>query len=107
MLLEWIPPSTMGEHLPSEGFWGQHDLHKKWHEQVIAMVEKLHKHRIVWGDVNLCNFAIDDALNAWLIDLGGLNNPEFVDDSKMETIEGDWQGVRRIFEEWLPNHQVT
>jgi hypothetical protein len=107
MLLEWISPSTMGEHLLSEGFWGWHDLHKKWHEQVIATVEKLHKHMIVWGDVNLCNIAIDDALNAWVIDFGGLNNPEFVVDNKRETIEGDWQGVMRIFEEWLPSHQAT
>ena len=105
MLLEWIPPSTMGSDLLSEGLWSQHhhDLHKKWYKQVTATVKSLHEHGIVWGDVNPGNIAIDSHLNAWVIDFGGLNNPEFVDDNNMETRDGDWQGVRRIFEEWLPN----
>lgn len=85
---------------------GECEMHKKWYRQVTATVEKLHSHWIVRGDVNPMNITIDDALNAWVIDFGGLNNPEFVDDDKMETSEGDWQGVKGIFEEWLPNQQV-
>jgi hypothetical protein len=27
---------------------------------------------------------------------------EFVDEENRETIKGDWQGVRRLFQEWLP-----
>lgn len=60
----------------------------------------------MWGDVNPCNIAIDDVLNASFIHFGGLNNPESADDSQAETSEGDWQGVRRMFKEWPPNRQV-
>ncbi|KAK5084603.1 hypothetical protein LTR05_005681 [Lithohypha guttulata] len=73
---------------------------------VIATVEVLHTHDIIWGDVNAGNIVIDEALNAWVIDFGGRNNPEFVDDDKAETIEGDWQGVERLFYVWLPNRRA-
>jgi hypothetical protein len=33
-------------------------------------------------------------MKAWAI--------EFVDDEKRETVEGDWQGITRLFQEWLP-----
>lgn len=35
------------------------------------------------------NVVIDEAMNAWVIDFGGMNNVEFVDEDKRETIEGD------------------
>jgi len=107
--MEWIPPSTMGAHLGAlteRRCPGPIHLHKKWHDQVSATVEKLHRHGIVWGDMNPCNIAIDDALNAWVIGFGGLNNHEFVDDAKMETSEGDWQRAKRMFKEWRTNRQV-
>lgn len=28
---------------------------------------------------------------------------EFVDDEKHETVEGDKQGIMRLFQEWLPS----
>lgn len=107
MLMNFITPSPMGSVLLSPGFWGKYELHKKWEEQVTATVEVLHAHDIVWGDVNTCNVAIDEALNAWVIDFGGMNNADFVDDDKAETVEGDWQGVRRLFGEWLPGQPVS
>lgn len=45
--------------------------------------------------------------NAWVIDFGGRNNPLFIDNDKAETIEGDWQGIRRLFEMWLPKQVST
>ena len=81
-------------------------MHAKWKAQVVDMVTELHAHDVIWGDVNAGNVVIDHASNAWLIDFGGLNNPEFVDDDLAETKEGDWQGVHRLFEVWLPQRAV-
>ena len=49
------------------------------------------------------NVVIDEAMNAWVIDFCGMNNVEFVDDEKRETVEGDKQGIIRLFQEWLPS----
>jgi RIO-like serine/threonine protein kinase len=57
-----------------DGILGLHELHRKWHKQVVETMHELHNRRIVWGDVNLFNIAIDDALNSWVIDFEGLNN---------------------------------
>jgi len=62
----------------------------------------LHNHGIVWGDVNYCNVVIDSEQDAWVIDFGGLNNTEFVNDDKAESVEGDWQSVGRLIGEFLP-----
>ncbi|KAK6367215.1 hypothetical protein LTR64_008076 [Lithohypha guttulata] len=106
MLMNVIPTSSFGIDLTRPECWAQGELHKKWEQQVIATVEVLHTHDIIWGDVNAGNIVIDEALNAWVIDFGGRNNPEFVDDDKAETIEGDWQGVERLFYVWLPNRRA-
>ena len=36
-----------------------------------------------------------------------MNNVEFIDDDKRETIEGDWQGLQSIFEKWLPSQRLA
>lgn len=72
-------------------------MHKKWEQQVVTTVKLLHEHGIVWGDVKACNVAIDADMNAWVIDFGGRNTRDLVDDDKAETVEGDWQGVHRLF----------
>ena len=58
-------------------------------------------------DVNPRNVVIDEAMNAWLIDFAGMNNVEFGDEEKRETVEGEWQDVRRLFQEWLPSRVKT
>jgi tRNA A-37 threonylcarbamoyl transferase component Bud32 len=103
MLMTLITSPKMGTHLQSQGFQGKLELHKKWEEQVTAIVQELHANGIVWGDVNPMNVVIDEAMNAWVIDFGGMNNVEFVDDEKRETVEGDKQGIMRLFQEWLPS----
>jgi hypothetical protein len=105
MLMTLITPSEIGNHLRSPGLQGRSELHRKWEEQITFIVQELHGHGIVWGDVHPMNILIDEAMNAWAIDFGGMNNVEFVDDEKRETIEGDWQGITRVFKEWLPNPQ--
>jgi tRNA A-37 threonylcarbamoyl transferase component Bud32 len=103
MLMTMITSPEMGIHLQSQGFHGQPELHKKWEEQVTAIVHELHANGIVWGDVNPMNVVIDEAMDAWVIDFGGMNNVEFVDEENRETIEGDKQGIMRLFREWLPS----
>lgn len=102
MLMALIRSPEKGEHLQSPCFWGELELHRKWEKQVTDVVQELHAAGIVWGDVNPMNVVIDDAMDAWVIDFGGMNNIAFVDEEKRETVEGDWQGVKRLFQEWLP-----
>ena len=103
ILMDTITPPNLGCHLLSPGFKNRVDLHKGWERQVRSSLQILHENYVVWGDVNPCNVAIDEEYNAWIIDFGGLNNAEFVDDDKAETKAGDWQGVERLFGTWLPN----
>jgi hypothetical protein len=105
MLMTLITPSEIGTHLRSPGLQDRSELHKKWEQQITSIVQELHAHGIVWGDVHPMNVLIDEEMNAWAIDFGGMNNVEFVDDEKRETIEGDWQGITRLFQEWLPSPQ--
>lgn len=102
IVMSLIASSKIGTTLGSNGFWSQLEFHKKWEDQVYAMVRELHAHDLVWGDVNPTNIMIDERMDAWIVDFGGMNNVEFVDEENRETIEGDWQGVRRLFQEWLP-----
>lgn len=102
MLMHLIVSPQLGSHPQSPGLRHLTHLNKKWEQQVINTVTLLHTHGIVWGDVNPYNVAIDEDMNAWVIDFGGRNTPEFVDGDKAETKEGDWQGVQRFFGEWLP-----
>lgn len=106
MLMTLITSPEIGIHLQSPGFQSQPELHKKWEKQVTAIVQELHANDIVWGDVNPMNVVIDEALDAWVIDFGGNNNVQFVDDEKCETFEGDKQGVMRLFQEWLPSRVI-
>ncbi|KAI4955496.1 hypothetical protein J4E91_001357 [Alternaria rosae] len=103
MLMTLITSSSTGTHLRSAGLQDRQELHKQWEEQLTAIVRELHAHGIVWGDVHPMNIIIDEEMDAWAIDFGGMNNAEFVDDEKRETVEGDWQGLKRMFQEWLPD----
>jgi serine/threonine protein kinase len=94
-----------GTHLRSPEHVVRHKLHQQWETQLRDTVQELHAHDIVWGDVHPMNVIIDEESNAWAIDFGGMNNVEFIDDDKRETIEGDWQGLRSIFEKWLPSQR--
>ena len=102
-LMSLIISPESGHDLQSQAFWALPELHKKWEEQVTAITKELHAHGIVWGDVNPTNVIIDEAMDAWVIDFGGMNNVEFVDEDKRETVEGDWQGISRLFHDWLPS----
>lgn len=103
ILMTWIDSPDMGCYLMSKGFWDKQELHKKWEMQVTATVRELHAHGIVWGDVNPMNVLIDENFDAWVIDFGGMNNIDFIDDENRETVKGDWQGVEKLFGQWLPS----
>ncbi|KAF2165254.1 hypothetical protein M409DRAFT_24637 [Zasmidium cellare ATCC 36951] len=104
VLLNFVP---LGMSLLSPQYWDLHSLHEKWELQVTEILEELHANDVIWGDVNPGNVVIDESMDAWVIDFGGMNNPEFVDDGNAESIAGDWQGVRRLFREWLPRRRLN
>jgi hypothetical protein len=98
MLFEWLDGWPLAEHPELADV----RLHERWREQVEGTVRELHRCGIVWGDVNVHNIFIDANGDAWVIDFGGNCNVEFIDEELKETHEGDIQGLRRVFEEWLP-----
>ncbi|KFY18108.1 hypothetical protein V491_04857 [Pseudogymnoascus sp. VKM F-3775] len=75
--------------------------HAKWKQQVTDTVEQLHAHDLVWGDVHPGNIVIDTSFNAWVVDFGGGWIVEFVPRKKSGTKEGDWIGIRKIFDDWI------
>lgn len=99
MSFEWLKGWPLAEYPEMS----DPSLHKRWQEQVETIVKVLHRNKIVWGDVNVHNIFIDLNYDAWVIDFGGNCNVQFVDEELKETFEGDMQGLRRIFEEWLPS----
>ncbi|KAK3657790.1 hypothetical protein LTR56_002169 [Elasticomyces elasticus] len=101
MLLHLIPTGPNGGNFLSATVQARKDTFPQWKAEVEEMVTVLHEHDLVWGDVNAGNVVIDEADTAWVIDFGGSNNAEFVDDELAETKEGDWQGVGRLFAVWL------
>jgi len=74
----------------------------QWEQQVKDILETLHAHDIVWGDVQPGNIMVDHDGNACVIDFGGSYSPGFIPEELAETKEGDWVGFRRVFE-WLRN----
>lgn len=69
----------------------------KWKQQISEAVEVLHNHNLVWGDVKPAYIMVDSEDRPVLIDFGGGYTKEFVDRELRETIEGDKQGLRRLF----------
>ena len=55
------------------------------------------------GGVNPIDVVIDEAFDAWVIDFGGMNNIEFVDNKNRKTVQDDIQGTTRLFQDWLPS----
>ncbi|KAI1736020.1 hypothetical protein F4680DRAFT_433940 [Xylaria scruposa] len=72
----------------------------RWSRQIRESVQTLHAAGVVWGDAKTDNVLIGKDGNAYLIDFGGSYTQGWVDKDKMETVEGDLQGLKRI-EEWL------
>ncbi|KAK5727466.1 hypothetical protein LTR15_003362 [Elasticomyces elasticus] len=101
MLLHLIPTGPRGGDFLSATVQSRKGMFPQWKAEVEGMVTVLHEHGLVWGDVNAGNVVIDEEGRAWVIDFGGSNNAEFVDDELAETKEGDWQGVGRLFGVWL------
>lgn len=98
LVLEWLSalPLADARILSNSGF------HRIWENQVKTIVSELHQRNIIWGDVNPHNILVDAACTAWVVDFGGNHNVEFIDEGVKETMTGDDQGVRYLFEEWLP-----
>ncbi|KAI9847475.1 MAG: hypothetical protein M1837_002376 [Sclerophora amabilis] len=71
-------------------------LREKWFGDVKEMLRQLHESEIVWGDAKADNVLIDPNQDVWIIDFGGSYTHGWVDEDKMETIQGDLQGLERI-----------
>ena len=84
------------------------DLKQKteWKEQITEMVHALHWHGLVWGDAKPDNVVIDKTMVAWVADFGGGYSPDFVDRDKMETVEGDLQGLLRMRKVLLGEQEI-
>jgi serine/threonine protein kinase len=59
--------------------------HAKWKRQVTDIVNELHSHDIVWGDVHPGNIVIDESSDAWVVDFGGGWFEDFVDRKRAGT----------------------
>jgi serine/threonine protein kinase len=99
LLFDFIP--SIGESLYSNQRKIASEHHAKWKQQVTAIIKELHSHDIVWGDVHPGNIVIDKNFDAWVVNFGVGCTEEFVERKKVGTKEGDWEGVRRTFEEWI------
>ncbi|RFN50461.1 serine threonine protein kinase [Fusarium flagelliforme] len=73
-------------------------LRQRWLSQINTSVQRLHENGIIWGDVKAENVLIDKNENAWIIDFGGGYTPGWVDADKAGTLEGDFQGMKKISE---------
>lgn len=61
---------------------------------------------IVWGDVNPGNIVIDPELNVWVVDFGGGFIDGFVDKNLARTKEGDLDGIKGIFRQWIQSNDT-
>lgn len=73
-------------------------LRRKWDQQVSSTVAYLHEAGVVWGDAKAENVLVDTDDNAWVIDFGGGYTKGWVGRDRMETIEGDQEGLPKIKE---------
>jgi hypothetical protein len=64
MLMNFTTSPKMGTQLQSRGFHNKTELHKKWEEQQSEIVQELHDHGIVWGDVHPMHVVVDEGKNA-------------------------------------------
>lgn len=71
-------------------------LRKRWYDDVAGMLARLHSADIVWGDVKADNMLLDERDDIWLIDFGGGYTCGWIDGDKMETEEGDMQGLAKF-----------
>ena len=71
-------------------------LRKRWYDEVAEMLRLLHAANIVWGDVKPENMLLDEQDDIWLTDFGGGFTHGWIDGKKMETKEGDLQGLAKF-----------
>ena len=100
LLLDLIPSTGFSLHT-HQGSALASEYHARWKKQVTDTVKQLHSHDLVWGDVHPGNIVIDTSFNAWVLDFGGGSIVEFVPRKKAGTKDGDWQGLAKIFDEWI------
>lgn len=72
----------------------------RWSTQIKDTAARLHEAGVVWGNAKPENVLIDMKGDAWLVDFGGRFNRGWIDEGKMDTVEGDLQGVQKI-DDWL------
>ena len=70
-------------------------LRRKWDQQVSTTLAYLHEAGVIRGNAKTENVLVDTDDNAWIVD-GGESTRDWVGRDRMETIEGDQEGLSRI-----------
>ena len=70
-------------------------MRKKWYEDIESMLKMLHDAGLVWGDAKADRVLVDTNYQVWMVDCGWGYTPGWVDLGKMETVEGDPQGLAK------------
>ncbi|KAI1158291.1 hypothetical protein F5B18DRAFT_665323 [Nemania serpens] len=65
----------------------------RWSNKIRGSVQSLHAVGVVWGDAKPLSVLIGKGGNAYLIDFGGSYTQVWVDEDKMEIVEGDLQSM--------------
>ncbi|KAJ5640873.1 hypothetical protein N7528_000498 [Penicillium herquei] len=109
LLLSWIEGGTENlDCILSGESETPSPVREQWWKQISHTVTRLHDAGIVWGDANPANILIDSKSNdAWIIDFGGGFRHGWVEESQMETVEGDLAALSKIRELLHPSPQTN
>ena len=94
MLTEFIPNPITLERVDFSRF--SKEQCKLWVSQIRSATKYLHDNRLVWGDAKPANILVRPNNDLVLVDFAGGATEEWVDSKKMNTQEGDIQGLDRI-----------
>ncbi len=71
-------------------------MKEKWVNQIEHGIRLIHNAGVVWGDVHPFNIILDKNDDVWLTDFGGGYHLPFVSLDRMETKDGDLEGLEMI-----------
>ncbi|KAF2759388.1 hypothetical protein EJ05DRAFT_344506 [Pseudovirgaria hyperparasitica] len=95
-LMDYIDTDTTKPHLQALVESASKQQRQKWATQISDMVQQLHLHGLVWGDVKAQNVLISCDDNAWVVDFGGSFTDGWVTGELANTKEGDMMGLQKI-----------
>ncbi|KAJ5731855.1 hypothetical protein N7493_003336 [Penicillium malachiteum] len=108
LLLSWIECGTENlECILSSESETPSLLREQWWSQISHTIIRLHDAGIVLGDAKATNILIGGrSKDAWIIDFGGGFTHGWVEESQMETVEGDLAALAEIKELLEPERSL-